>query len=109
MTVACKLLKSKDLIEGSNENIGIDPKELKEFIEEAQIMIKIPKNNNHVIKMIGICTEPLCIISECIDGGSLRKYLDSTEIVITIEESIQFIKDICEGIRHLHQNQIIHR
>ena len=110
--VACKLLKSNNSIgfeNGKNENIPIDNKELKEFIEEAQIMMKIPKNNNHVIKMIGICAQPLCIVSEYIDGGNLKQYLSTKQIQISLEEAIEYIKQICEGLQHLHQNQIIHR
>ena len=87
----------------------IDNKELKEFIEEAQIMIKIPNNNNHVIKMIGICAQPLCIVNEYIDGGNLKQYLSSQQISIMIGEAKEYIKQTCEGLQHLHQNKIIHR
>ena len=111
--VACKLLKSKNSIglenEKNNEEISIDNKKLKEFVEEAQIMSKIPNNNNHVIKLIGICVQPFCIVSEYIDGGNLKQYLSSKEVSITIEEAIEYIKQICEGLQHLHQNRIIHR
>ena len=59
--------------------------------------------------MIGICAQPLCIVSEYIDGGNLKQYLYSKEVSITIEQAIEYIKQICEGLQHLHQNQIIHR
>ena len=110
--VACKLLKSKysiGLENGKNEEISIDSKKLKEFVEEAQIMMKIPNNNNHVIKLIGICAQPFCIVSEYIDGGNLKQYLSSKEVSIAIGQAIEFMKQICEGLQHLHQNQIIHR
>ena len=110
--VACKLLKSKysiGLENGKNEEISIDNKKLKEFVEEAQIMSKIPNNNNHVIKLIGICAQPFCIVSEYIDGGNLKQYLSSKEVSITIGQAIEFMKQICEGLQHLHQNKIIHR
>ena len=119
--VACKLLKSQNSISSeenyqqnssevqlTNKNISIEAKKLQEFLEEAQIMIKIPKNK-HLVKLIGICIDPVCILSEYIDGGNLKQYLDSKEIEMKVEEAIEYMKEICEGMNQLHQNQIIHR
>ena len=72
-------------------------------------MMKIPNNNSRVIKLIGICAEPFCIVSEYIDGGNLQQYLSSEDVSITIGQAIEYIKQICEALQHLHQNQIIHR
>ena len=105
--VACKLLKSNDM-EPQNIKIDIDAKSIQEFLEEAKTMMKIPQHKN-VINLIGICSDPLCIVTEYLEGGNLQQCLSSPQQLVSLDECMKFIKEICMGLQHLHQNAIIHR
>ena len=59
---------------------------------------KIPPHPN-VVMFRGVCMDPLCIIVDFCDGGSLRDYLQK-ESNITDQQRIKFIKEITTGRRH---------
>jgi len=95
LEVAVKMLKGGD-----------DQKE--DLVREAQITAKIPYHPN-VITFVGICMNPLCLILELIpDAMNLRDYLDST-VLISLLDMLCFLRDVAEGMRHLHDHKIVHR
>jgi len=104
LPVACKQLKSdsEDLIVDSKS------KQYKEFIEEARIMSKIPPSP-YVLKLIGICEQPPCMLTEFVGGGSLFDKLMNPDVKIGQLQAMQWVKEICNGLNHLHNNKIIHR
>jgi serine/threonine-protein kinase len=78
-----------------------------EFMQEAKLMNSIPASN-YVVRFIGICREPFCLLSEYVDGGALSDYLQNP-IDLKLGLLIGFLRDIANGMTHLHQNGIIHR
>ena len=60
----------------------------------------------------GICIEPMCIIVDYCDGGSLYDFLKKQENKIDDKLKLKFIKDIIRGMIHLHtrlEQELIHR
>jgi serine/threonine protein kinase len=85
-------------------------KELKEFIAEATTMKNIPPHPNLVL-FRGMCLEPLCLITDYCDGGSLYSLLKSNQDIAE-ETKVKWVNDICNGMLHLHHGfdiQVIHR
>jgi len=93
--------------DSDEEIIDINSKQYKEFIEEARIMSKIPPSP-YVLKLIGICDQPPCMLTEFVGGGTLWELLKSPAKVIQ-SQAVQWVKEICNGLNHLHNNKIIHR
>ena len=55
--------------------------------------------------------EPLCLVVDYCDGGSLKSYL-TKETDITDTQKIKFMKEIIKGMIHLHtrlEQELIHR
>jgi len=99
--VAVKLLKK------STDDSAADSKNFSDFLSEAMLMAKLPPSP-HVLQMVGFSSSPFCLVSEFMDGGALREYLDS-DIVLRVSDLLRFLKDICLGLNHLHKNSIVHR
>jgi serine/threonine-protein kinase len=96
--VACKKL---------NDTAKQQSTAFSEFMQEAKLMNSIPASN-YVVRFIGICREPFCLLSEYVDGGALLAYLQKP-ISLNLGLLIGFLRDIANGLTHLHQNGIIHR
>src|SRR5690348_306016 len=54
-------------------------------------------------------TEPLFLIMEYVEGGSLGSLLQKQEGGIPLGQAIQFAADILKGLSYLHSHQIVHR
>ena len=70
-------------------------------------MSKIPPHRN-IVSLLGICQEPFCILTEFLDGGCLFDYLRKP-IELKLSTLMKFVRDICEGLNHLHNHNIVHR
>ena len=60
----------------------------------------------------GIVLDPLCLVVDYCDGGSLYNYLQKEKDNITFEQKIKFMKEIIKGMIHLHtrlEQELIHR
>ncbi|TKY75293.1 Serine/threonine-protein kinase HT1 [Spatholobus suberectus] len=97
--VAIKVLKHENL----NENIQ------KEFAQEVYILSKIQHKN--VVKFVGACTKPpnLYLVTEYMSGGSMFDFLHKQKTVLTLPSLLKVAIDVSEGMKYLHQNDIIHR
>jgi serine/threonine protein kinase len=42
-------------------------------------------------------------------GGTLKEYIQDKEVEMEEEDRLIIAKDICLGLKHLHENNIIHR
>jgi len=87
--------------------------DIKEFIAEAELMKNLPVHPNVVLfRGITVPPDPLSIVTDYCNGGSLIEYLKNNP-KIPISEKIQFIKDIAKGMLHLHcgipGKEVIHR
>ncbi|XP_068482385.1 serine/threonine-protein kinase STY46-like isoform X4 [Phaseolus vulgaris] len=97
--VAIKVLKHDNL----NENIQ------REFAQEVYILSKIQHRN--VVKFVGACTKPpnLYLVTEYMPGGSMFDFLHKQKTALTLPSLLKVAIDVSEGMKYLHQNNIIHR
>ncbi|XP_061361259.1 serine/threonine-protein kinase STY46-like [Gastrolobium bilobum] len=97
--VAIKVLKGENL----NENIQ------KEFAQEVYILSKIQHKN--VVKFVGACTNPpnFYLVTEYLSGGSMYHFLRMQKTVLALPSLLNIAIDVSEGMKYLHENDIIHR
>ncbi|XP_029127866.1 serine/threonine-protein kinase STY46 isoform X2 [Cajanus cajan] len=97
--VAIKVLKHENF----NENIQ------REFAQEVYILSKIHHKN--VVKFVGACTKPpnLYLVTEYMSGGSMFDFLHKQKTVLDLPSLLKVAIDVSEGMKYLHQNDIIHR
>jgi len=71
--------------------------DIKEFIAEAEIMRNLPVHPNVVLfRGVTVPPDPLSIVTDYCNGGSLSEYLKKNP-KIPISEKIRLIKDIAKG------------
>ncbi|KAL2346204.1 hypothetical protein Fmac_000204 [Flemingia macrophylla] len=97
--VAIKVLKHDKL----DDNIQ------KEFAQEVYILSKIQHKN--VVKFVGACTKPpnLYLVTEYMSGGSMFDFCHKQKTVLDLPSLLKVAIDVSEGMKYLHQNDIIHR
>jgi len=80
---------------------------IQDFFAEAELMKKLRAHPN-VTQLLGTCFNPLCIVIEYVDNGSLWTWLDKNK---PMEESMQIsiARGIAAGMLYLHSEGIIHR
>jgi len=86
----------------------VTQKQLNEFMSEMSILRRLRAHPN-VVLFIGVTfpPDPLSMITEFCDGGSLLDYMSSNEIGQEMKN--KFIHDIALGMFHLHKEGVIHR
>jgi len=90
---------------------ALNPAQVEEFHREATLMVTIKPHQN-VLKLLGVCMEPenpLAIVTEFCELGSLRDLLDKKDTQISFLQVIKIAGDIAKGMQHLHQEKIYHR
>eukprot|EP01119_Soliformovum_irregulare_P024096 TRINITY_DN856_c0_g1_i1.p1 TRINITY_DN856_c0_g1~~TRINITY_DN856_c0_g1_i1.p1 ORF type:complete len:206 (-),score=72.78 TRINITY_DN856_c0_g1_i1:66-683(-) len=66
------------------------------------------KSHPNVVQYFGISTDKfMCIITEYLEGGSLKQYVKSNSI--NIQQTKQIMKDIAQGMAHLESQKIVHK
>lgn len=87
----------------------MDKKMIEEIMKEARLMRMLKHKN--IVRCFGVSAdqEPLMIIMEFVQDGSLDKYLRTKTVAINIEERIQMSYDAACGINHIHKMGILHR
>jgi len=75
-------------------------KDRESFISEAKLMSLLTPHHN-VVLFRGVTLDPLCILTDFCEGGSLRRFLSSPE-KIDEEQQFKWIEDIAKGMAHLH-------
>jgi len=91
----------------------ITQEDIDDFLLEAETMKALPMHPNVILfRGITIPPDPLSIVTDFCEGGSLINYLIRNS-VIPIQTKLQFIKDIVRGMLHLHHGikgkEVIHR
>ncbi|GAM26449.1 hypothetical protein SAMD00019534_096240 [Acytostelium subglobosum LB1] len=111
-TVACKVLNTVvDEEEVSHEDLS---KTFGEFRRECWLMSAIDHPN--IVRMHGLCVEPLSIMTEYLTDGDLHKYLakqrgQAKEARIDWSLCLSLALDIARGMEHLHSLKppVVHR
>ena len=77
---------------------------------EVKIWMKAD-NHPNIVRVYGgfIDSRYLVIVSEYIDGGSLRDWLEANNRRPSLEKAVTIMQGILQGLVHLHSRKIIHR
>jgi len=81
---------------------------LKRFKREAQLASQV--TGSHVVKIYDVISDDPeeLIIQEYVEGSTLNDKI-SEYGKLTLEESINYLKQICEGANSIHEQEIVHR
>ncbi|XP_049848776.1 uncharacterized protein LOC126316725 [Schistocerca gregaria] len=84
---------------------------LAESFRELQHEVFLINQLRHanIVELRNFCTNPLCIIFDFYDLGSLNQYLVEKKKVFTWSERLRIALDIAEGLAYLHRQDMIHR
>ena len=94
------------------EEIGLDPREKKRFLDEARISAAL--HHPFIVDIYEIAQElrdgreRICLVFEHVDGATLSQALAKTGR-LRPEEVGPLLKDACEALAFAHQNRVIHR
>ncbi|XP_018654354.1 src-type protein tyrosine kinase-related [Schistosoma mansoni] len=82
------------------------------FLNEAELMHRL--NHPNVVRILAVCTlpinEPTYIISELMENGSLKQYMQKLNPVeIRMKNLLEMIKDVVGGMVHLEEQHYVHR
>jgi len=82
----------------------------REFLEEAMTMVNLHHRN--LVNIYGVCTldEPILIVAELCEHGSLKDYLPSAAAQShTYEDLFTMIEEIAAGMEHVEDVGFVHR
>jgi serine/threonine protein kinase len=86
----------------------LTPKALEEFEKEAAVMQNLKPHDN-VVELLGVCSEPVALITEFVDFGCLKEWRKQTGANASEEELMQITRGVANGVLYLHNEGIIHR
>ncbi|HUV84104.1 MAG TPA: protein kinase, partial [Methanosarcinales archaeon] len=88
--------------------VDFDERAMREFLREVTMMANLRHPN--IVEFYKVCIEPEknCIVMEYMAGGSLYDLLHS-EGELEWVLRLQFALEICQGLKYLHHNNIVHR
>ena len=100
--VAIKSLKPKEM------DVKFEQEEIKKFLSEGKLLQKYSHRN--IVQFIGIAvdSDPIKIVMEFIDGGSLHKYLREN-YDLPIQQILKFSEECALGMEYLASNRVVHR
>ncbi|KAM3848432.1 tyrosine-protein kinase ITK/TSK [Vipera latastei] len=80
-----------------------------DFIEEAQVMMKL--SHPKLVQLHGVCMQnsPICLVFEFMELGCLSDYLKRQRGSLSKEELLGMCQDVCEGMAYLEEASVIHR
>eukprot|EP01117_Protostelium_nocturnum_P021037 TRINITY_DN997_c0_g1_i2.p1 TRINITY_DN997_c0_g1~~TRINITY_DN997_c0_g1_i2.p1 ORF type:complete len:1328 (+),score=430.37 TRINITY_DN997_c0_g1_i2:1731-5714(+) len=82
--------------------------QVKDFLGEVGILQSLRSHPNVVLFLgITIPPQPLALVIELCEGGSLYAYLRSNEL--SFETKIKMLSGVATGMLHLHLEKVIHR
>lgn len=91
-----------------------EPEQRQEFFREANILHNL--RHDKIVRFIGMKLEnnPIYMVMEFIDGGSLQSYLlsfrtEAERQQLRRSQKLKLCTDCAEGMLYLEKNQIIHR
>ncbi|BBM86221.1 serine/threonine protein kinase [Candidatus Uabimicrobium amorphum] len=100
---ALKVLKTK--------NGGYEEDEIARFRKEAQVLAELRRQNRNLflpeIFTFKEQSDFFCYSMECIEGKTLRDYMNDNEL--SISESVKITRDLLTILQTVHSKNIIHR
>jgi tRNA A-37 threonylcarbamoyl transferase component Bud32 len=66
------------------------------------ICLLLAKSNPHVIKLVGACVEPPCIVTPYSESGSLFDCVHKRKMKFTLDKLLSISKEIAMGLAGLH-------
>jgi len=109
-TVHRGFVKSKNVfvaVKTCREAVDITTRQ--KFLAEAKIL----KGYSHpnVVQLIGVCTsrEPIYILMELVNGGDLKKFIETNSQMLTSSHLLKITADACAGLAYLESMKCIHR
>jgi serine/threonine protein kinase len=66
-------------------------------------------NHPNIVRFVGACEEPLCLVTEWIPLGSLHDLLIDQSVKISIKDALKMALDTAYGMKYLHDKNLIHR
>ncbi|XP_048346225.1 tyrosine-protein kinase ITK/TSK isoform X2 [Sphaerodactylus townsendi] len=80
-----------------------------DFIEEAQVLMKL--SHPKLVQLHGVCIQqdPMCLVFEYMEYGCLCDYLKKQRGKFSKEDLLGMCQDVCEGMAYLEQMSVIHR
>lgn len=83
---------------------------LNAFTEEARILVRI-KSLHGVVKLLDFLREnnTAYIVSDYLEGESLRAYLTAREYKITWTEALSILRPVLESLQLLHESGVLHK
>jgi len=78
-----------------------------EFRREAQLMSTMHHPN--VVGLLGVVRDPLCLVLELMDLGSLHDVLHDESRILDWRTKLSFADDVAKGMAYLHRFKLIHR
>ena len=69
---------------------------MEEFWREANLVAKL-RNHSNIVQFFGVCLNPLCVITEFLEGGDLKSYLDNLNNQVDNNQKLKWIKEIALG------------
>jgi len=80
---------------------------LMEFASEATLM-KNMRSHSNVVLFFGVCRDPLSLVTEFMENGSLWGMLQSDKPMNMVLK-LQIIRDIAAGMYHLQLEKVVHK
>jgi len=88
--------------------IGEDPEMLERFNREAQSVGKLQHPNIVTVYDLGVEDGHPYLVMELLDGESLDSLLHSRRS-LSLEEKLDIVVQICNGVQYAHQRNVTHR
>jgi serine/threonine-protein kinase len=95
-------------IKMTTDAMGEDPEMLKRFNREAQSVGQLQHPNIVTVYDLGLEDRHPYLVMELLDGESLES-LVRTRRSISLEEKLDIVIQICNGVQYAHQRNVIHR
>eukprot|EP01116_Phalansterium_solitarium_P002641 TRINITY_DN1278_c1_g1_i2.p1 TRINITY_DN1278_c1_g1~~TRINITY_DN1278_c1_g1_i2.p1 ORF type:complete len:431 (-),score=86.43 TRINITY_DN1278_c1_g1_i2:460-1752(-) len=77
------------------------------FRKEAEIMKRLRPHPN-VVLLLGVCIDPVCIVSEYLSAGSLHGLIMDQKASLGLTQCLTALLDIARGMAHLHAEKLLH-
>ncbi len=103
-----KLLKRHVAIKHLHTDKARSEKNVKRFVQEAQVAAALEHPNLITIYSLRIHQESIYMILEYLPGGSVQDLI-AHQGKLPVREAIKMMTGICEGLAKLHAQEIIHR